>query len=101
VKFVLDFQKWVWIMFKCHCRRVQLGQKKWEKETRMKIFSHDCKCRNLSLGLATKARACNNASQKWSSKVAFYALGSVGKWTNEPHTPKWPPTLGVGLSMDS
>jgi hypothetical protein len=34
--------------------------------------------------------------------VTFHALRSVGEceWMN-PHTPKWAPTLGVGVSMDS
>jgi hypothetical protein len=37
-------------------------------------------CRNPSLGLVTKARACKGVGQKWSPKVTFHASGSVGMW---------------------
>ncbi len=37
------------------------------------------KCRNLSLGLVTKARAREAAGQEWSSGVIFHALESVGE----------------------
>jgi hypothetical protein len=34
--------------------------------------------------------------------VTFHALGIVGGCEGmNPHTPKWAPTLGVGVSMDS
>jgi hypothetical protein len=59
-------------------------------------------CRNPNLGLTTKARACKGVSQKWSLRVTFHALGSVGECEGmNPHTPKRTPTLGVGVSMDS
>jgi hypothetical protein len=46
-------------------------------------------CRNPSLGLATKARACKGAGQEGSSGVTFHALGSVGECEGmNPHTPK-------------
>jgi len=33
--------------------------------------------------------------------VTFHALGSVGKCEGmNSHTPKWAPTLGVGIPMD-
>jgi len=36
------------------------------------------------------------------SGITFHAPGSVGKHEGmNPHTPKWAPTLGVGLPMDS
>ncbi len=59
-------------------------------------------CRNFNLEFMSKARACKVASQKRSLGVTFHALRSVGEceWMN-PHTPKWAPTLGVGVSMDS
>jgi hypothetical protein len=38
-----------------------------------------CIFRNLSLGLATKVKACNGVSQKWSQGVTFHAPRSVGK----------------------
>jgi hypothetical protein len=58
-------------------------------------------CHNPSLELATKARACKGAGQKWSSGVTFHALGSVGECEGmNPHTPKWAATLGVGVTMD-
>jgi hypothetical protein len=55
-------------------------------------------CRNLNLGLATKARAYKGAGQEWNPIVAFHALESLGKCEgNEPHIPKWAPTLGIGV----
>jgi hypothetical protein len=55
-----------------------------------------------SLGLATKARACSGAGQEWSPGVTFHALRSVGECEGmNPHTPKWGPTLGVGVPVDS
>jgi hypothetical protein len=58
-------------------------------------------CHNPSLGLATKAKACEGADQEWNPGVTFHASGSVGKCGGmNPHTPKWTPTLKVGVSMD-
>ncbi len=46
-------------------------------------------CRNPSLGLATKAKACKVASQEGSPGVTVHAPGSVGKCEGmNPHTPK-------------
>jgi hypothetical protein len=51
-------------------------------------------CRNPSLGLATKARACKVVSQERKP-------GSERKCEGmNPHTPKGAPTLGVGVPMD-
>jgi len=36
-------------------------------------------CCNPSLGLATKARACEGVGQEWSPRVTFHALESVRK----------------------
>jgi hypothetical protein len=36
-------------------------------------------CHNPSLGLTTKARACEDAGQKWSAWITFHAPESVGK----------------------
>ncbi len=59
------------------------------------------KCRNPSFGLATKARACKGVGQKGSPEVTSHAPKSVGKCEGmNLHTPKWAPTLGVGVSMD-
>jgi hypothetical protein len=59
-------------------------------------------CHNPSLGLTTKARACKGASQEVSMGVTSHAPESVGKCEGmNLHTPKWAPTLGVGVSMDS
>jgi hypothetical protein len=60
-------------------------------------------CRNLSFGLVTKAMACEGVGQEWSSRVTFHALRTVGEWGTKPphpHTPKWTPILGIGVSMD-
>jgi len=59
-------------------------------------------CCNLSLGLTTKVRACKGVGQEWNLGVIFHVLGSVGvsKEMNS-HTPKWVPTLGIEVLMDS
>jgi hypothetical protein len=55
-------------------------------------------CRNPSLGLATKARACEGAGQVGRPGVTFHALENVGECEGmNLHTPKWAPTLGVGV----
>jgi hypothetical protein len=57
---------------------------------------------NPSLGLTTKARSCEGASQKWSLGVTLHALGSVGECEGMNfHTSKWAPILGMGVPMDS
>jgi hypothetical protein len=59
-------------------------------------------CCNPNLGLVTKTRACKGVGQKWSSVITFHAPGSVGKCERmNTHTPKWVPTWGVWISMDS
>ncbi len=46
--------------------------------------------------------ACEGEGQEWSPRVTFHAPGSVWKCEGmNPHTPKWAPTLGVGVPMDS
>jgi hypothetical protein len=50
----------------------------------------------------TKAMVCKGAGQEWSSGVTFHAPESVGECEGmNPHTPKWAPTLGVRVPMDS
>ncbi len=59
-------------------------------------------CHNLNLKLVTKTRACEGAGQVWSPGVTFHAFGNVGKCEGmNPHTPKWTPTLGIGVMLDS
>ncbi len=59
-------------------------------------------CRNLSLGLATKARACKNEGQEGSMGVTFHAPKNAKECEGmNPHTPKGTPTLGVGVPVDS
>jgi hypothetical protein len=41
-------------------------------------------CRNLRLGLTTKARAYKSASQERSPGVTFHVPGSTKEWGNEP-----------------
>jgi hypothetical protein len=49
----------------------------------------------------TKASACKGSGQEWSLGVIFHVPRNVGKCEGmDPHTPKWAPTLGVGVSMD-
>jgi hypothetical protein len=40
-------------------------------------------CRNPSLGLATKVRACKGTGQKESPGITSHALGKVGECENE------------------
>jgi hypothetical protein len=59
-------------------------------------------CRNPSLGLVTKARACKSASQEGSPRVTFPIPGSAKECEGmNLHNPKGTSTLGVGVSMDS
>ncbi len=59
-------------------------------------------CRNPSLGLVTKARACKVTCQEGSPGVTPHGPGSVGKCERmNPHTSKGASTLGVGVPMES
>jgi len=50
----------------------------------------------------TKARACKVAGQEGSSGVMLHAPRSARECEGiDPHTPKGPPTLGVGIPVDS
>ncbi len=63
--------------------------------------NHHHRCRNLNLGFATKAKACEGVSQKLSLGVTFYVPGSLGECEGmEPHIPKWALTLGIEVLMD-
>jgi len=56
---------------------------------------------NLSLGFATKARGLEKCKPKVQPGSHIHNLGSVGEYEEmNPHTPKWAPTLGVGVPMD-
>jgi hypothetical protein len=80
----------VWHLRACH--NVTLKSAKSERSS----------CHNPSLGLVTKARVGKGVIQKWSPWVTFHALGSVWKCERmNPKTPKWAPTLGIRVSMDS
>jgi hypothetical protein len=74
-------------------------------ETIVKIHSYNLlseNCRNLSLALTTKAKACEVVSQEGSLRVTLHALGSAKECEGmNPHTPKWTPMLGIGVPMDS
>jgi hypothetical protein len=67
------------------------------------LKQYDYKCRNSSLGLVTKARACKGACQKWNLGVTFHVPGRLKVWESvkiEPLHRKWTLTLGVGILMD-
>jgi hypothetical protein len=65
------------------------------------IFILSLMSHNLSFGLTIKARAYKDAGQKWNPRVTFHIPGSLGKCEGmNPHTPKWAPTLWIGVSMD-
>ncbi len=58
-------------------------------------------CRNPSLGLTTKARACKSVGQEGSLGFTFHALGSAKECEGmNPHTLKKTPILGVGVPVD-
>jgi hypothetical protein len=64
-------------------------------------FSKMALCYNPNLGLTTKARACEGADQVRNPKVTFHGPKSARKCEGvNPHTPKWTPTLGVGVLVD-
>jgi len=66
------------------------------------LFTTYIYCHNLSLGLTTKAKACKGVGQMWRSGATFQAPNNVGECERmNIYTPKWTPTLGVGVSMDS
>jgi hypothetical protein len=56
------------------------------------LWQHESSCRNLSLRIATKARACKFVGQEGSMGVASHAPGSVKECEGmNPHIPKWTP----------
>jgi hypothetical protein len=56
---------------------------------------------DLNLGFVTKAKA-QGANWEWSPGVTLHVPRSVGECEGmNPHTPKWAPTLGTRVSMDS
>jgi hypothetical protein len=51
--------------------------------------SNGGECRNLGLGLATKARVCKVTGQKGNPRVTSHVPGSVRECEGmNPHTPK-------------
>jgi len=49
----------------------------------------------------TNTRACKGAGQKGSPRITFHVPKSVGKCEGmNSRTPKWAPTLGIGVLMD-
>ncbi len=63
-------------------------------------FYHGC-CRNLSLGLATKAKGLQSYGPRGSPRVTSHTLESVRKCEGvNPHTPNVTLTLGDGIPMD-
>jgi len=82
---------------------VPLSYSRWRKRAKacfylifnsffLKSFSWMHACHNPSLGLVIKARACEDASQKWSPIVTFHAPESARKCEGmNLHTPKWAP----------
>jgi hypothetical protein len=49
----------------------------------------------------TNVMVCKGVGWKWSLGVTSHVFGSVGRCEGmNQHTPKWAPTLGVGISMD-
>ncbi len=49
-----------------------------------------------------KVRVHKGVGEKWSVGVTFYVFGSVKECEGmNPHIPKWAPTLGIGLLMES
>jgi hypothetical protein len=69
----------------------------------MILNSINCKkyCRNPSLGLTTKARACKGAGQKGSMGVLSCFRKYKKVWKNEHSHSQLSSHLGVGVLMDS
>jgi len=62
---------------------------------------HTC-YHDLNLGLVTKARACKGACQEGSLGITFHIHENVREYEGtNPQTPKWAPTLGIGVLMES
>jgi hypothetical protein len=73
------------------------GDVKWNNNNLKKMIQN---CHNINLKLATKARACEGEGQGGSLGVTFHAFGSVRECEGmNLHTPKWVPTLGVGVPV--
>jgi hypothetical protein len=51
-------------------------------------------CHDFNFALATKAKAWKGAGPKFNLEVTFALPRSEGM---NSHTPKWTPTLGVGI----
>jgi hypothetical protein len=58
-------------------------------------------CHDFSLELATKAKGMESWRPKVQLGSPIHTPKNVGKCEGmNPHTPKWVPILGVGVSMD-
>ncbi len=68
----------------------------------LEIRNCHCNYRYFNLRLMTKARACNDVSQKGTAGVTSHVPKSVRECEGMNfHTLKWAPTLGVEVPMDS
>ncbi len=68
----------------------------------MTIVTDQGTCRNLSFGLATKAKGLQRCGRRGSPGVTSHTPGNVGKCEGvNPRTPKATPTLGDGVPVDS
>ncbi len=68
---------------------------------RIQKLVHGLQCHDLSFGLVTKARAWKGAGRACNPGVTFTLLRVWESEGMSPHTPKWTPTLGVRIPMDS
>jgi len=89
-KFEVRFQVYVRIFFKCLKERMKNNSKPLQYI-----------CHNPSLGLTTKARVYKGAGQDWAWESHFMFLGVQKSEGMNLDTPKWAPTLGVGVLIDS
>jgi hypothetical protein len=84
-------EKNIKFFFSLHPMRfIAYGILSYMKEMEFPIKGYGCFfCRNPTLGLTTKARACKSASQESNPGITFHAFGSVGACEGvNPHTPK-------------
>jgi len=73
-----------------------------QKHVLVHLLVQHLRCHNLSLGLATKARANKVVGQEGNPGVMPHALGNARECEGiDLHTPKGTLTLGVGVSVDS
>ncbi len=72
-----------------------------DKGTKVKHLFPRTTCHNFSLGFTTKARGMERLRLKVQLRSSIHIFGSAEECEGtSPHTPKWAPTLGIGVPRD-